>query len=33
MATPTMMMMMMINAHNLSMGCFPIFYLHKALRL
>ena len=24
--------MMMINAHNLSMGCFPIFYLHKAFR-
>ena len=29
----TMMMMMMINAHNLSMDCFPIFYLHKAFPL
>ena len=27
------MIMMMINAHNLSMRCFPIFYLHKAFRL
>ena len=26
-------LMMMINAHNLSMGCFPIFYLHKAFRV
>ena len=26
-------MMMMINAHNLSMGCFSIFYLHMAVRL
>ena len=25
--------LMMINAHNLLMGCFSIFYLHKAFRL
>ena len=24
---------MMINAHSLSMGCFPIFHVHKAFWL
>ena len=26
-------MMMMMNAHKVSMGCFSIFFLHKALQL
>ena len=25
--------MIMLSAHTLSMGCFAIFYLHKAFRL